>query len=538
MRLNGPWARRHRRPSRAHPDEIAQHEEARAYLTPDGQMGQESVAPGWLKGRGVNLQLARRSLILVVLCLVLLPLADLQILAHDPWAELARMGRGLLVPDWLGISSPFTAIALTIGVALWGTLLGIVLGFPLALLFFRSRLVRSGCAFVRAIHELFWALLFLQVFGLSAITAVAALAIPYAGIFAKVYAEILGQTSRAPADALSPGIDRVSRFFYAELPLAWARLAAYTRYRFECAMRASVLLGFVGLPTLGFHLESAFREGRYHEAGALLWCFYLLIATLQWWGHRRLLPVWLAVSAFLLGPWPSVNGDLLWRFVSVDLWPAPLREGDWRGLASWLAKLPDLLPAIGNTLLLGLMGTAGALAVALLAWPLASRHFGHPLTRWAGKGVMIGLRSTPELMLAFIFLLLLGPSMLPAWLALALHNGALIAFLVARHADAIEPGMPGLPASGRYAYELLPRIYPGLLALLFYRAEVIIRETALLGMLGIATLGFHIDSSFEYMMFDQAFALLLITAAINLAVDAISRRVTPQTQSLEDPCSR
>ncbi len=91
-------------------------------------------------------------------------------------------------------------------------------------------------------------------------------------------------------------------------------------------------------------------------------------------------------------------------------------------------------------------------------------------------------------MLAFIFLLLLGPSMLPAWLALALHNGALIAFLIARHADSLTPGMPNLPVSGRLAYELLPRLYPSLLALLYYRAEVILRETAILGMLGVATL--------------------------------------------------
>ena len=35
---------------------------------------------------------------------------------------------------------------LTVAVALWGTLLGVLLGFPLALVFSRSRLVRAGCA--------------------------------------------------------------------------------------------------------------------------------------------------------------------------------------------------------------------------------------------------------------------------------------------------------------------------------------------------------------------------------------------------------
>ncbi len=485
-------------------------------------------APGLLAGDSLNLRLARRSLGLIALCLVLLPFADLAITTHDPWAELERMLSGLLHPDILATQSLPHAIALTIGFALWGTLLGVVLGFPLALLFPRSRLLRGSCAFVRAIHELFWALLLLQVFGLSAVTAIAALTIPYAGIFAKVYAEILELTPRAPVDALPEGVGRFSRFVYAELPMVWARLSSYTRYRFECAMRSSVLLGFVGLPTLGFHLESAFREGRYAEAGALLWVFYLMIASLHLWGHRRLLP-WVALgSLFLLGPWPDIDGALLWRFMSVDLWPKPLLDGDLAGLWQWFGEIPDLLPAIGNTLLLGLMGTAGSLVVALLLWPLACRHFGNRPTRMAGKGVLILMRSTPELMLAFIFLLMLGPSMLPAWLALSLHNGALIAFLVARHADAIVPGSHALPASARYTYELLPRLYGGLLALLFYRAETIIRETALLGMLGIATLGFHIDSSFAYLMFDQAFFLLLVTAGLNIAVDALARRYRPR----------
>ncbi|TFH86326.1 ABC transporter permease subunit [Billgrantia azerbaijanica] len=482
--------------------------------------------------------MARHTLTLVALAVVLLPFADLAILTRDPWAELSRLARGLAWPAWGSLESPASALGLTVAVALWGTLGGLVLGFPLALLFTRSRLVRAGCAFVRAIHELFWALLFVQVFGLTATTALLALAVPYAGIFAKVYAEILEQAPRAPREALAPGVGRLSRFVYAELPLARARLAAYTRYRFECALRASVLLGFVGLPTLGFHLETAFREGRYAEAGALLWLFYLLIATLPWWGQRRLLPLLLVGGVWLLGPWPSVDGALLWRFVAVDIWPAALLAGDWAGLVDWATRLPALGPAIGNTLLLGLLGTVGALGVALALWPLACRHFGNRATRLAGHGLLVFLRSTPELMLAFVFLLLLGPSLLPAWLALALHNGALIAFLVARHADALTPGMAGLPASGRLAYELLPRVYPGLLALLYYRAEVILRETAILGMLGVATLGFYIEEGFDYLMFDVAFALLLITAALNIAVDALSRRLRPGEAPIEDACVR
>ena len=42
-------------------------------------------------------------------------------------------------------------------------------------------------------------------------------------------------------------------------------------------MRSMQCLVF-GLPTLGFYLETAFNEGNYSEASALLITFYILIA--------------------------------------------------------------------------------------------------------------------------------------------------------------------------------------------------------------------------------------------------------------------
>ena len=77
----------------------------------------------------------------------------------------------------------------------------------------------------------------------------------------------------------------------------------------------------------------------------------------------------------------------------------------------------------------------------------------------------------------------------------------------------------------RYAYEVLPRVYRPMLALLFYRWEVIMRETAILGILGITTLGVYVDSAFADLRFDRAIFLIAITALLNIAVDAISRSV-------------
>jgi len=72
---------------------------------------------------------------------------------------------------------------------------------------------------------------------------------------------------------------------------------------------------------------------------------------------------------------------------------------------------------------------------------------------------------------------------------------------------------------------LLPRLYGPFLAFLFYRWEIIMRETAILGILGVHTLGFYIDNSIQDIRFDRAMILILITAILNISIDTLSRKI-------------
>ncbi|MEM9682672.1 MAG: ABC transporter permease, partial [Pseudomonadota bacterium] len=145
--------------------------------------------------------------------------------------------------------------------------------------------------------------------------------------------------------------------------------------------------------------------------------------------------------------------------------------------------------------------------------------------RTGGHVFLVVARSTPEYILAFVLLQLWGPSMLPAIVALALHNGAIIGHLIGRYTETVTLRPDAPRGVNRYAYEVVPRVYRPMLALLFYRWEVIMRETAILGILGIATLGFYVDSGFADLRFDRALFLILITALLNICVDAISRKL-------------
>ncbi|MCK4707223.1 MAG: ABC transporter permease, partial [Gammaproteobacteria bacterium] len=119
------------------------------------------------------------SWLFIVLAIACLPFADLSINTYDPMAELGRLFSGLLHPSLLNIENPLTALLQTIAFAMLGVSSGSLIGFALAQIF-HFRLVRVLCALIRAVHELFWALIFLQIFGLHPLTGLLAIGLPYA----------------------------------------------------------------------------------------------------------------------------------------------------------------------------------------------------------------------------------------------------------------------------------------------------------------------------------------------------------------------
>lgn len=116
-----------------------------------------------------------------------------------------------------------------------------------------------------------------------------------------------------------------------------------------------------------------------------------------------------------------------------------------------------------------------------------------------------------------------GHSLQPAIAALAVHNGAILAHLTGRFSDSIHLRLDASNGIDCYLYELTPRLLDQFLVLLFYRWEVIMRESALLGILGLHTLGFFIDSAFESFRLDIALILIITSAILNISADSIGR---------------
>ena len=119
---------------------------------------------------------------------------------------------------------------------------------------------RALLTVLRGIPELVWALVFVRVFGLGPTAGVLALGLTYGGMLAKVYAEILESVPPQPARALlHSGARRPLALLYGAVPLAARELVSYTVYRWECAIRASVVMGFVGAGGLGQLMDQAMK---------------------------------------------------------------------------------------------------------------------------------------------------------------------------------------------------------------------------------------------------------------------------------------
>ena len=219
----------------------------------------------------------------------------------DP-KNLQIMGRFLGSFFPLALEADFLGLVLrsaleTLALATAGMTLAVLAGLPLAMAVARSlsvsrigpaRGARLGAALrlplrgllivMRSVPEIVWALLFVRAVGLGPAAGVLAIAVNYAGMLGKVYFEILDSGDARPARALlEAGSGRLNAFLYGTLPVALPELVSYTVYRWECAIRASVVMGFVGAGGLGQQMELSMRMLSGGEVSTMLIAFLLLV---------------------------------------------------------------------------------------------------------------------------------------------------------------------------------------------------------------------------------------------------------------------
>jgi phosphonate transport system permease protein len=196
----------------------------------------------------------------------------LQMLLRETWQTVAIASAGLslallgAIPATLLVTERLSISRLGTGRMRWA-----------------ASLLRQGVRWLlvllRSVPELVWALLFVRIIGLGPTAGVLAIALTYCGMLGKVYAEILESSDAAASDALlANGSSRLAALLYGALPEAASELVSYTIYRWECAIRGSVVMGFVGAGGLGQRMDESMKMLAGGEVSSMLLVFVLLVA--------------------------------------------------------------------------------------------------------------------------------------------------------------------------------------------------------------------------------------------------------------------
>jgi phosphonate transport system permease protein len=400
-------------------------------------------------------------------------------------------------------------------------------------------LTRSLLTILRGIPELVWALVFVRVFGLGPAAGVLALGLTYGGMLAKVYAEILESVDAAPALALRrSGASRPLAILYGLIPQASKELASYTVYRWECAIRASVVMGFVGAGGLGQLMDQAMKMLNGGEAASILLAFMLLVFSadgLSGWLRRALdTPPAHRASPFgwrssLLGVALCIGIVASFNYLEIGL-KALLTAEAAHSIGEFIAGFfpPDLSTDWLSKVAKGIWETLAISVVGTLLAAIAGLILALPKWRTPCSFLLNTLRSVPELVWATITALAVGLGPFAGALALALHTAGVLGRLYAEALDNAPPapgaalrlaGTPGLLA---FLYGTLPGAAPQLIAYTLYRWEMNIRMAAILGFVGAGGLGQLLYFELSLFHHAQASTVIIAMLLLSIAVDQAS----------------
>ena len=452
------------------------------------------------------------------------------------------LDRDVLVSAWRGLQ-----VTLVIALLSWvtSTLVGIGLGLLSSDAF--GSIIRAPCwmalgmrrllAIPRAIHELIWGLLLLQVMGLSVWVAILAITIPYAALVARVLADQIDSLPRDTLTAMSQlGAKPVPAFLTALGPPMAPVLLSYCGYRLECALRGATLLGVFGLGGLGTDLQLTMQSLQFRELWTGLWMLAAVMISLEqllrWW-RLQLKQPGIAASLMiksLLGMIIVFGCSLCWLFqldldvqIGFSLRGLPLPSLD--ALSQALIELP-WLPLIGETLLITLLAAAIAIGLPPLGLMLFPNRFGSNVQSM----LWTLLRLIPTPLIALLLLLATLPSLGLAAMALGLHNVGIMGRLLREGLDqqgddkheAFRAAGVGVRSAWLYGY-LSPQS-ASYLAFSAYRTDVILRETAVVGLVGGAGLGWQLLESLSAFNWAEVVVVLVVFVSLTMIGETICDR--------------
>ncbi|MGI6877717.1 phosphonate ABC transporter, permease protein PhnE [Microbacterium sp. gxy059] len=479
----------------------------------------------------------------------------------------------------------------TLAIVTIATVLAVILSLPVALLAASSTTpsrwasgpARVFIVVMRAIPDLVLAIIFFRMFGLGAFPGILAMGLHSIGMVGKLYADAIEELDRGPMEALrAAGASRTQQIMSGVLPALMPQIIATALHRFDINLRTSVILGYVGVGGIGLAMSHALNTMNYQRGMALALVVLVLCIVVELIsgairtallgrdrGRRRgplglldrLSEGWATrptrthevqrTSSGAIRVSPPWGADRIRRFLGLTvtlLIVAAAVIGVDADAGTFFMGLMDAPRTIAlffppsdgglfDTLLDGMIvtvqiGFASTLVGVVLAIPigsLAARNVApNRGTATFFRTFIVFVRAFPELILAIIFIVMMGLGPVPGVLALGIGSVGLLGKLVAdsleetdvRVQDAVRAN--GATRLQVYGAATLRQVLPAFVAHVLYQLDVNVRSATLLGIVGAGGIGYYLLEAQRVLQFQTVTYIILMILAVVLVLEGIS----------------
>jgi phosphonate transport system permease protein len=485
------------------------------------------------------------------------------------------------------LSSMLDDAVLTIAMAVVGTALAVVLSVPLGFLAARNTTVhpwvravaRAVITLTRAIPDLILAIVFRDALGIGVLCGVLALGIHSVGMLGKVYADAIEEVEQGPRDALaSVGASRLQNTVTAVLPQVMPAFTSTALYRLDINLRSSMVLGYVGAGGIGFALQRDLNTLQFRLALGIVIVMVGLILLMEvlsamlrgmligWQpqagrqrpgaGQRivdrlrprrgtdepqafdrirvrpRLTPGRVRQRSLPL----IVLAVITLSYVRIDVSPAQLLESPgqlWRALLLFLppdftTARADLLSGILESVSIAVLGTALGALVAVPVALLAARNIAHRFVYGVVRVLLVVERSIPELVMAIVFVVAIGPGPVAGVFALIAGTLGFLAKLLADSLETVPVGpreavrSTGAGPIQEIMASVVPPAIPGMVGAILYMLDINFRSSTVLGIVGGGGIGFLLSQSVQTLAERTTAAIVILSFVVVLAIEQLA----------------
>ncbi len=394
-----------------------------------------------------------------------------------------------------------------------------------------SSIIKFFLTIIRSIHEVVWGIVLMQIYGINSSIGIISICIPYIAVNSKVFAEQLETINYKTFESINQ-INAPK--FSSLLTLIWNPIINtfknFGLYRLECSIRSTVILGLFGIGGIGTSIFLSFQTLNFRELWTYLWSLTILIILselifkkIKFNNTNKILSIFF-IAVFFATILLSISYFLYFVFnnnyENFNSFRSLFKSSSYLGLL-------DFLKLIFETIILSLLSTGIAISLP----PLLILIFNSNTSKILIKIFAFLLRLIPTPLILLTLLTFNNPSLSLAALTLGLHNAGITCKLLFTNLDRqdkrnyIAMRSLGISKKTSWLLGLFSQQAKSYLAYCAYRSDIIIRETAIVGVIGSVGLGWQLQESLSSFALREITIVLMAYSSIAIVGELINGKI-------------